>query len=82
MTEAEKLDAGLEYDFWDEEVDGRKLHAIRGCEKLNGIPVTDGEAREQAVRELFGSAGNNPAVLPVFNCDNGKKHPCGGKFPG
>ena len=28
MTEAEKLDAGLEYDFWDEEVDGRKLHAM------------------------------------------------------
>lgn len=25
MTEAEKLDAGLEYDFWDEEVDGKSF---------------------------------------------------------
>ena len=24
MTEVEKLDAGLEYDFWDEELDARK----------------------------------------------------------
>lgn len=80
MTEAEKLDAGLEYDFWGEEVDGRKLHAIQGCEKLNSIPVTDGEAREQAIRELFGSAGSNPAVLPVFNCDNGKNIHVGENF--
>ena len=35
MTELEKLDAGLEYDFWDEEVNARKLHAVKGCEKLN-----------------------------------------------
>ena len=39
MTEAEKLDAGLEYDFWDEEVDGRKLHALEWCQKLNAIPM-------------------------------------------
>ena len=28
MTELEKLDAGLPYDFMDPEVDGRKLHAL------------------------------------------------------
>lgn len=35
MTELEKLDAGLEYDFWDAGVNGRKLRAIEngnhGC---------------------------------------------------
>ena len=30
MTELEKLEAGLEYSFWDEEVDARKLHALLG----------------------------------------------------
>ena len=25
MTEVEKMDAGLEYDFWDEGVNARKL---------------------------------------------------------
>lgn len=33
MTEAEKLDTGLEYDFWDAEVNGRKLNAIEGCQR-------------------------------------------------
>ena len=33
--------------------------------------MTDGEAREAAIRDLFGSCGANPTVLPAFNCDNG-----------
>ena len=57
MTELEKLDAGLPYDFWDEEVDARKLGAVIGCEKLNAISVLDYEAREAAIRELFGEVG-------------------------
>ena len=55
MTELEKLDAGLEYDFWDEGVNARKLKAVIGCEKLNKISVLDNEAREQVIRELFGA---------------------------
>lgn len=80
MTELEKLDAGLEYSFRDEEVDARKLHAVLGCQKLNAISVLDYEAREEAIRELFGSVGENPAVLPVFNCDNGKNIHVGDNF--
>lgn len=80
LTELEKLDAGLEYDFWDEGVNARKLHAIEGCAKLNDIPVTDDEERDAAIRELFGSAGNNPTVLPVFNCDNGRNIHVGENF--
>lgn len=80
MSEVEKLDAGLEYDFWDEEVDGRKFHAVKGCQKLNAISVMDAEVREAAIRELFGSCGANPTVLPVFNCDNGKNIHVGENF--
>ena len=80
MTELEKLDAGLEYDFWDEEVDARKLNAVLGCQKLNAISVLDCEAREAAIRELFGDVGENPVVLPVFNCDNGKNIHAGKNF--
>lgn len=80
MTELEKLDAGLEYDFWDKGVNARKLHAIEGCEKLNAIPVTEEVARETAIRELFGSVGSNPTVLPVFNCDNGRNIHVGKNF--
>ena len=80
MTELEKLDAGLEYDFWDEGVNARNLHAIEGCAKLNAIPVTDDEAREAAIRELFGEVGRYPTVLPVFNCDNGRNIRVGHEF--
>ena len=80
MTELEKLDAGLEYSFWDEEVDARKLHAVQGCQKLNAISVLDIEARERAIRDLFGTVGADPAVLPVFNCDNGKNIHVGDHF--
>ena len=80
MTEREKLDAGLEYDFWDEGVNARKLNAIEICAKLNVLPVTEEAARERAIRELFGAAGRNPTVLPTFCCDNGKNIRVGGNF--
>jgi maltose O-acetyltransferase len=80
MTELEKLRAGLEYNFYDKEVDALKLHALKGCQKLNAIDVTDYETREKIIRELFGSAGTNPIVLPVFNCDNGKNIHVGDEF--
>lgn len=71
MTELEKLDAGLEYDFWDEGVNGRKLRAIRMCQKLNAMPQEDEAAREPVIRELLGAAGENPSIGPNFNCDYG-----------
>ena len=80
MTELEKLDAGMEYDFTDPEVDARKLHAVEGCQKLNAISVLDSDSREKSVRELFGYVGANPTVLPVFNCDNGKNIHVGDSF--
>lgn len=80
MTELEKLDAGLEYDFWDEGVEGRKRTAIEGCRKLNALDVRDSIARTAAIRELFGSAGENATVMPIFNCDNGSNIHVGKDF--
>ena len=80
MTELEKLNAGLEYDFWDEEVDGRKIHALEWCQKLNAIPMQNAEERTAAIRTLFGSVGENVTVLPVFNCDNGSNIHVGENF--
>ena len=69
MTELEKLRAGLEYNFTDPEVDALKLNAIKLCQKLNAIDVTEISAREEIIRELFGSVGKNPVLRPGFNCD-------------
>lgn len=71
MTELEKLDAGLEYDFWDKGVNSRKLRAIELCGRLNAMSMTDEAAREPLIRELFAEAGDNPSIGSGFNCDYG-----------
>ena len=65
MTELEKLDAGLPYDFWDKEVNARKLRAIHLCARLNAMPQDDEAARIPVIRELFAGVG------PNFSCDYG-----------
>lgn len=80
MTEYEKMQAGLPFSVRDPEVDAVKLHAVEGCQKLNAIPVTETVSREAAIRELFGSAGKEPVILPTFTCDNGKNIHVGDYF--
>lgn len=80
MSEVEKLDAGLEYDFHDPAVNERKLHAIAGCRALNSVDPADPQSMDAAVRGLFGSAGNAPTVLATFNCDNGRNIHVGDDF--
>lgn len=71
MREIEKLDAGLEYDVTDPEVDARKLRAIELRAALNAIPVPDTAARDEAIRALLGSCGEGVALLPTFRCGHG-----------
>lgn len=80
MTELEKLDAGLEYCFFDESVVARKENALKGCAKFNAIDPSDYEAQLAAIRELFGSTGENVYLQPDFNCDNGKNIHVGEDF--
>ncbi len=80
MREIEKLDAGLEYCFDDEEVNARKLHAVKYCQELNQIPVEESKKREEITRKLLGSSKKNPCLMPVFNCDNGLNIHVGDNF--
>lgn len=80
MTELEKLDAGLEYCFFDEEVVARKENALRLCKKFNAIDESDYEGQLAAIKELFGSTGENVYIQPNFNCDNGKNIHVGEDF--
>ena len=63
MTELEKLHAGLEYDMWAPEIDALKLRAMTLCRRLNALPKEAKEKRTAVMRELFGSVGENAAVL-------------------
>lgn len=80
MREIEKLDAGLEYCFFDEEVAKRKENALIKCREFNNIDPTDFEAQEKAIKDLFGSTKEHVYVQPNFNCDNGKNIHVGKDF--
>lgn len=80
MTELEKINAGLPYNFMDPEVDALRLNAVRGCEELNALSAADYKARETVIRKLFGKVGQNPVILPRFVCDNGKNISVGDNF--
>lgn len=80
MTELEKLDSGLEYCFFDNEVAARKENALRLCKKYNAIDENDYEAQLSAIKELLGSTGKNVYIQPNFNCDYGKNIHVGEDF--
>lgn len=80
MTECEKLDAGLEYDFWDDDVNARKTGAANLCKKLNAIDPENESLIAETLKQLFGSTGEAPWVGPNFQCDNGKNIHVGKHF--
>ena len=80
MREIEKLDAGLEYCFFDKEVVKRKENAVVLCEKFNSISPNNFEEQEKTIKELFGSTGKHVYIQPRFNCDNGKNIHVGEDF--
>lgn len=80
MTELEKLEAGLEYCFLDDEVDARKENAVRLCRELNGIDPSRRRERFAAIRRLFGSIAGSAHVLSPFQCDYGKNIHVGNEF--
>lgn len=71
MKEIEKLRSGEYYRMDDPEIAGIQTRAIALCQQFNALPVTDSEARDKVLRQLFGSAGRNLSVKPGFQCDLG-----------
>lgn len=71
MREIEKLDAGLEYYFLDDEVAARKARAAKLCQEFNEIPATDPDKQTEKIKQILGSHGKRVSVQANFNCDNG-----------
>ena len=57
IREIEKLETGLEYNFYDEDVVKRKKNAIVMCEKYNSINPMDFELLSKTMNEILGSVG-------------------------
>ena len=82
MTELEKLNAGLEYCYDDEEVDALKEQAIRWCMEFNALDPLDFDAQRRVLKEHLGSMGEKVWIAKTFNCDNGKNIHIGNNFTG
>lgn len=82
MTEEEKLDAGLFYDFHDAGVNARKLGAIKFCRELRKLQDVDATEAKQAalIKKYFGSVGKDVSLCPRFMCDSGKNIHVGEQF--
>ena len=68
------------YDMWDAAEAADKKRAIRLCEKLNALLPEAEEERLAIMKELFGSIGEHPSIMPGFHCDTGKNIQIGKNF--
>ncbi len=82
MTELEKLKAGLEYCYDDEEVNALKERAIIWTEEYNQLDPLDYEAQRKCLQENLGSMGADVWIAKRFCCDNGKNIHIGNQFTG
>lgn len=82
MKEIDKLKAGLEYCYDDEEVDSIKQNAIRKCGIYNSIDSDNRKRQYEFLCEMLGSVGENVWIGKTFNCDNGKNIFIGDNFTG
>jgi maltose O-acetyltransferase len=80
MKEIEKLKAGLEYCYDDDEVDALKQNAIRNCEIFNSIDSANLQEQYDFLCEMLGSVGDNVWIAKRFSCDNGKNIFIGDNF--
>ena len=59
MSELEKMKAGLEYCYDDEEIAALKDNAIMQAERYNNIDPMDKQKQYDALKEILGSVGEN-----------------------
>ena len=78
----EKLKAGLDYCYADEEMIARKTQAIRWCEEYNAIDGRDYEAQYAYLKKMLGSVGERVWISKTFGCDCGKNIFIGNDFTG
>ncbi|MBQ6421947.1 MAG: sugar O-acetyltransferase [Prevotella sp.] len=82
MTEMEKMKAGLEYTYADQELIARKTQAIEWCEEYNAIDGRDYARQYECLKKMLGSVGERVWISKTFGCDCGKNIFIGNDFTG
>lgn len=80
MKEFDKMLAGLEYCYDDEEISLMKLHAIENANRFNSLPEDDLEKQHEVLSEILGSVGEKVWIAKRFCFDYGKNIHIGSNF--
>ena len=79
LSELQKLQAGLEYSFGDQELADLKNAASRRCARVNAtLPGTPEHLA--ATQDLLGTTQDDVDIEPGFQCDNGRNIHVGARF--
>ena len=78
----EKMQAGLEYCYDDEEISLMKLHAIENANIFNSLDEDDLEKQHEVLSEILGAVGEKVWIAKRFCFDNGKNIFIGNNFTG
>ncbi|NJO39441.1 MAG: sugar O-acetyltransferase [Cyanobacteria bacterium CRU_2_1] len=79
-TEKQKMLAGELYLAADLELAAESKRARRLLESYNRTSIDEPEKRSQLLRDLFGSVGESPSIVPPFHCDYGSHIHIGDRF--
>ena len=82
MKEIEKMQAGLEYCYDDEDISMMKLHAIENANVFNSLAEDDLDKQHEVLSEILGSVGEKVWIAKRFCFDNGKNIFIGNNFTG
>lgn len=72
MTEWERLQQGLIYNDFDEDLFGRRVAAKKLFKAYNKTNDDEGELRNKILQQLFKQIGKNVWIEPDFKCEFGK----------
>lgn len=76
----EKMLAGLEYCYDDEEISLMKLHAIENANIFNSLAEDDLDRQHEVLTEILGSVGEKVWIAKRFCFDYGKNIHIGNNF--
>lgn len=76
----EKMLAGLEYCYDDEEISLMKLHAIENANIFNSLAEDDLDRQHEVLSDILGSVGEKVWIAKRFCFDNGKNIHIGNNF--
>ncbi len=80
MNEKEKMINGYLYDAFDEDLDKERIAAQELYFKLNNLPPSKNDERNEIIRKLLGKTGKNFTIRSTFYCDYGYNIEIGENF--